>query len=293
MKHLRMAALTLVLVLSVATPTVWAVSPDLPDQVTMGVTWPGTDSGAPSYFDIAVSGGTTLDGTYDGYCLDTDSAFPDSGTANVFSSYGLLPPNRIEYPENLDLVNWILNQDFVGQPSGCGGDYTYGDVQWAIWHLLEDNPTPGALGSLGEWSECRADEIVDAAYANGEGFVPGCGDVLGIILIREGNWWQYQPVIIEVRLACIGDYVWEDLNANGIQDDGNTGINGVTVNLYDCTGNPIASTTTADDAAGNPGYYLFDGLPPGCYEVEFVAPDGTLFSPPNQGADDALDSDAD
>jgi hypothetical protein len=177
----------------------------LPDQVTVAVTFPGSGCGAPSYFDVAVSGGTALDGTYDGYCLDTDAGCPDSGPANVYSSYGLLPQTRIEYPENLDLVNWIINQGFVGQPSGCDGNYTYGDVQWAIWHLLEDNPTPGALGSLGDWSECRAQEIVAAAYANGEGFVPGCGDVMGIILIREGEWWEYQPVLIWVEVPCPED----------------------------------------------------------------------------------------
>ena len=49
------------------------------------------------------------------------------------------------------------------------------------------------------------------------------------------------------QTASLGDYVWLDTNGNGIQDDGDTGINGVTVNLYDCAGNPLASTTTADD----------------------------------------------
>ncbi len=42
----------------------------------------------------------------------------------------------------------------------------------------------------------------------------------------------YQP-------SSLGDYVWEDLNANGIQDDGDTGVEGVTVNLKDEAGNVI------------------------------------------------------
>ena len=53
------------------------------------------------------------------------------------------------------------------------------------------------------------------------------------------------------------------------------------------------STTTADDASGNAGYYLFEDLAPGCYEVEFVAPEGYVYSPQDQGADDGADSDAD
>jgi hypothetical protein len=175
----------------------------LPDQVTIAVTFPAT-GGAPSYFDIAVSGGTTLDGTYDGYCVDLDGGYVD-GIANVYSSYEPLPTGvRIEYPENLDLVNWIINQGFVGQPSqGCDGNYTYGDVQWAIWQLVEDDQ-PNNTSSLGDWSECRAQEILAAAYANGEGYVPGCGEVMGIILIMEEYWWN-QPILIWIDVPCAED----------------------------------------------------------------------------------------
>jgi hypothetical protein len=69
--------------------------------------------------------------------------------------------------------------------------------------------------------------------------------------------------------ARLGDYVWEDTNADGIQNDGNTGIGGVQLNLTgtDIAGNPItASTTTAAD-----GSYLFDNLPLGTYQVSVDA----------------------
>jgi len=172
----------------------------LPEEVTIAFTHPGLGFGAPSYFDIAVSGGTVLDGMYDGYCLDLNSG-PISGLANVYSSYEPLPSgHRIDNPENLDLVNWIINQGFVGQPSGCGGNYTYGDVQWVIWHLLEDGePDEGAITGLGPWSECRTQEILAAAFANGEGFVPGCGELLGIILIMK-EWGQ--PMLIWIEMPC-------------------------------------------------------------------------------------------
>jgi hypothetical protein len=85
----------------------------LPPMVTMQVSYPGTAFGAPSYFDVTISGGTLLDGTYDDYCVDSergiDRDFPYM--ANVYSSYETLPPGVVDYPENLDLVNWIINQD--------------------------------------------------------------------------------------------------------------------------------------------------------------------------------------
>lgn len=60
----------------------------------------------------------------------------------------------------------------------------------------------------------------------------------------------------------IGDFVWLDLNQNGIQDAGEPGINGVKVTLKDNGGNVIATQTTS----GN-GAYLFTGLPAGTYTV--------------------------
>ncbi len=51
--------------------------------------------------------------------------------------------------------------------------YTYGDVQRAIWTLIDD--TLSNL-SLGPYSRCHVEEIIAAAYANGEGFIPGCND---------------------------------------------------------------------------------------------------------------------
>ncbi len=88
--------------------------------------------------------------------------------------------------------------------------------------------------------------------------------------------------------AALGDFVWKDLNANGIQDAGELGMPGVTVNLHDCSNNFVGATTTDLN-----GLYLFSNLTPGQYYVEFVLPSGSLFSPIGQGGDMGKDSDAD
>jgi protocatechuate 3,4-dioxygenase beta subunit len=90
------------------------------------------------------------------------------------------------------------------------------------------------------------------------------------------------------RPAAIGDFVWDDKDADGIQDSDEVGIAGVTVNLLDATG-AVVDTTSTDPT----GYYLFSDLMPGRYAVQFVAPTGYFVSPQDQGADDAADSDAD
>ena len=51
-----------------------------------------------------------------------------------------------------------------------------------------------------------------------------------------------------IRLASIGDRVWRDADADGVQDAGELGIENVTVNLFDANDNQIATTLT--DANG-------------------------------------------
>lgn len=95
----------------------------------------------------------------------------------------------------------------------------------------------------------------------------------------------YDPLTMK---ASIGNYFWNDLNANGIQDQNESGISGATVKLLDCNLTQVATTTT--DANG---LYSFTNLTPGDYIVEFVLPANYTFAPYNQGADDGKDSDVD
>jgi hypothetical protein len=88
--------------------------------------------------------------------------------------------------------------------------------------------------------------------------------------------------------ASIGDRVWVDSNCDGIQDGGEPGYPGATVELYVCGGGLVGSTTT--DASGN---YLFSNLDDALdYRVHFVLPGGFTFAPANQGGVEANDSDA-
>jgi serine-aspartate repeat-containing protein C/D/E len=89
------------------------------------------------------------------------------------------------------------------------------------------------------------------------------------------------------RLASLGDYVWKDQNANGIQDPGLTPFPGVNVTLYNSTKVEIANTTT-----NGTGCYNFTNLTPGGYYVNFSLPDGWEFSRKDSGDNDTIDSDA-
>ncbi len=100
-------------------------------------------------------------------------------------------------------------------------------------------------------------------------------------------------------LVNVGDFVWLDINMDGIQDPDEPGVEGVDVNLIDIGDDGLANTpddtifaTTMTDSNGN---YLFTDVPPGKYIIEFVPtslPTGTQFTEDNEGMDDTMDSDA-
>lgn len=86
----------------------------------------------------------------------------------------------------------------------------------------------------------------------------------------------------------IGNFIWNDVNQNGIQDPGEPGIGGIVVQLTGNTfGNTPVDATTISDSSG---FYAFDGLVPGFYYLHFDLAPNSTFTYQNVG-DDALDSD--
>ncbi len=90
--------------------------------------------------------------------------------------------------------------------------------------------------------------------------------------------------------SSIGDFVWEDLDADGVQDVGEPGVPGVRVFLdgmnFDDEVVHLETTTDAD------GEYLFADIVGGTFTVTFELPGGFAFTTQDQGGDDATDSDA-
>ena len=70
-----------------------------------------------------------------------------------------------------------------------------------------------------------------------------------------------------VPSVSLGNRVWFDLNDNGVQDAGESGVSDVTLNLLAGTGNTVLGTTVTDAN----GYYLFDNLVPGEYRVSVIS----------------------
>ncbi|MBV9790757.1 MAG: carboxypeptidase regulatory-like domain-containing protein, partial [Chloroflexi bacterium] len=85
----------------------------------------------------------------------------------------------------------------------------------------------------------------------------------------------------------VGNFVWHDLNSNGVQDAGEPGIAGVTVQLWNG-----AKTALLDNATTNAnGNYTLVAPLPGDYRVRVLLPSGASFTTLDVGANDQIDSD--
>ena len=94
--------------------------------------------------------------------------------------------------------------------------------------------------------------------------------------------------------ASIGNFVWEDMNGNGLQDAGEPGMANVPVALLaDLDSDGAIDDTLAQRTTNTAGLYLFDGLAAGTYALRFGQPTGYFFSAHDLGGNDANDSDAD
>ncbi len=204
----------------------------------------------------------------------------------------------------MDQINWILAQNFTSDAK-FGGQFNFGEVQLAIWKIVgfTDAQIAGAGQTLALNDNNRniistadVDFLVtsaQAAVASGNGGLP-TDAFFSTIIDPAGN---VQPLIIQLQSAKLGNFVWLDSNANGIQDSGEAGVDRVIVQLYDSSGNLISSTVTGDDfstAAVEQGYYQFNGLKAGDYQVKFIAPTYQFTTRDAAGnSQDAVDSDAD
>ncbi len=157
------------------------------------------------------------------------------------------------------------------------GYYSFTSVAPGSYYIVVVAPSGYAFTTQHVGSDPAIDSNVNASGQSGT-FTVSLGQVNTTI----------DAGLVSTYEAVVGDFVWNDTDADGIQDAGEPGLANVNVNLYTSAGTLIAQTTT--NASGE---YFFTALDPGAYYIVFLAPPGLAFSPQHQGPDPALDSDAD
>ena len=232
-----------------------------------------------SYFRMTLSaipeGFDVTNGVYLGWCIQNTVKMTCNvnHTVRLYSSYD---PDMPVYflNDNWDKINYVINFKQGDEKS----------IQNVIWFYICNLPYPG--------NDSDAVAMIAAANVSGADFVPHGGQTIAILVdgvTTDGS--SIQRTFFELQLpynVSIGDLVWNDYDADGIQDAGEPGIPGVSVQLYSAA-NEVVATTTTDVH----GYYSFSDFTVGNYSLKFVLPTGYRFSPANQGTDDTRDSDAD
>lgn len=244
-----------------------------------------TDAGAPSALDIIVSSAdpNLPNGTYDAWCLNPfiditlthtyPSDYYDGVDLDAYTTVGLASLTASQVTQ----INWIIAQNFTADPKYFGR-FNFGEVQSALWDIV-GHANYASLPGVDRFLTNNHAHAVDQsdsdlinslaanAQANGQDILP-LGTFYTIVVDPAGN---IQPLIAQLRSAKLGNYVWEDRDGDGIQGAGESGVNGVTVNLLDADGNLLATTTTGDDlstAQVEQGFYQFSGVNAGQYQVQ-------------------------
>jgi hypothetical protein len=230
--------------------------------------------GSTSYFDITLSdiplGYDIINGTYNGWCLQKTINMTQNvnHTVLLFSCYD--PSLPIDFQNsNWDKINYLLNHK-QGTPTS---------VQQAIWYYTNNEDCSGDPDALA---------MVTNAEQHGAGFTPTIGQILAVPI--EGVP-AIQLTFLETTIptpSTLEGLVWNDKNANGLQDTGEPGMNNIIVHLYQQNNFLINTTST-----NSKGYYHFNKLATGSYYLQVTLPTHYRFSPQNIGVNDSVDSDVD
>ncbi len=242
-------------------------------------------AGEASYLSVSTNGGSDWVQLQE-WTANVGSTTPASfdltpyisaGTAIAFTNLAVngggegpqLDNIEIQFVDIVSITNILTNvvlgvtTNTGGEPSILASGYTLGpgDFMTVTFDTVLDNPWSSGGTNLLNRAEVRTAELPAPLTDIAE-----------------------DPVIV----SAVGDFVWEDLNTDGLQNMGEPGVSNVTVTLYDPASNIVAVTTT--DAAGG---YRFDGLRPGDYTLAFAPPAGWGATLQNEGGDDTVDSDVD
>jgi hypothetical protein len=88
----------------------------------------------------------------------------------------------------------------------------------------------------------------------------------------DADFWYSSSATPSSTGGIIGDRIWNDADGDGVQDMGESGIGGLTVELQNGTCTPSTNCPTTTTAAD--GSYMFTGVQPGDYTVTVTPPVG-------------------
>ncbi|MCP5526462.1 MAG: hypothetical protein H7A47_06590 [Verrucomicrobiales bacterium] len=238
----------------------------LPTPVTLQVYQNAAETGIPQSFPDAppaLSGqsyaylnilDTALAGWHEGWCGKKSGVIVPAGYGGNPWKYSTdvycpseVPAGVVGHPENLGLIQYLINQSYIGTwpipPYDTGDKVTVTalDIQHVVWWLLDGE---GTISLSDGASYVLADVLL-----NGPGFQPTCGQLNLVVLVPwlpspiaghpAGS--MAQPLLFGIPVTCVAGSGCETAWASGY---GFCGRNWATYFTYSFTGNQ----TAADEA---------------------------------------------
>ncbi|MEO1369280.1 MAG: SdrD B-like domain-containing protein, partial [Acidobacteriota bacterium] len=210
-----------------------------------------TDIDAGLLAGASIGGRAWLDGDLDGLQDGGEAAFASPVTVELFTAAGV--------PQGMT-------------STAVDGSYLFTDLAAGSYYLVFSEPA----GFCYTLQDQGTDDSLDSDI-----------DPLNFATAPIGVSAGQVSTDIDAGLvpdASVGNRVWLD-DGNGIQDGGEAGVAGVTVQLFDSQDHLLDTTMTAAD-----GNYSF-APGPGEYYLAFALPADRTFAPRHQGTDDGADSD--
>lgn len=216
-----------------------------------------------------------MDGDADGV-RDTDELGLEGTTVTLLTAAGTVAKD-------------IDGKDVPAQITGADGKYLFSKLPAGDYQVTVKQPA-GYYLSLGGLdvdddtnnsdSNCVIDKaglVKTAAFNLAEGTEPDT------LIDGDGSNGNLTADCGFYPTVSVGDTIWEDKNANGLQDSGEAGLSGAVVSItgadgiaavYDATGKAVTSITTGAD-----GKYQFSNLIPGTYSINVKPTAGYHLSP--------------
>ncbi len=220
------------------------------------------------FSDISISKSVSPSILNNGDTLTMNYEFQNS----VSGITAILPSFIDVLPDNFSFIPSTFTCTASGG-AACGS-YTYNSSSRLLTYSVTNLPSGGVL-------KIKLRGIVHSQYdlsvSTSVRAINNCVDCVPITNVAETNFQINTS-------AYLGDFVWLDINKDGIQDVGEPGVSGVEVSLFEK--NNIFLATTMTDGMGK---YRFGELDSGTYFVKFSKPVNYAFTTQTNGTSNGSD----
>ncbi len=248
--------------------TLGACSPSIPTTLTAGASVTCAASHVVTQADIdAGSYSNTASGT-------SDQVGPQTSAVKInFTQTPALSLTKSASPTTYGKVGDTINYSYILKNTGnvtLTSPFTVTDDKTSV--TCPSTPTDLAPGDA---ITCTAAySVVTADLTNGSVINHAVAHArFGSNTVASNQ----DSVTVSARPGSLTGIVFNDANANGMQDSGEAGLANVTIDIYDSAGTTLITSATTDSQ----GHYSAAALPPGNYLVMEQDPGGYVSTTPN------------